>query len=97
MSLQPSRAPPLSAEAEVAPDRALPSTPDRMRRTLISALLLLAVFPAAALALPPRPPSAAQTRAAIRHLKIAQPLSMRGYSRKKFPHWIDRGGGCDTR
>src|SRR5215207_2143405 len=68
-----------------------------MRRLLISAVVLLAVLPATAVALPPRPPSAAKTRAAIRHLKIAKPLSMKGYSRKKFPHWIDQGGGCDTR
>jgi hypothetical protein len=70
---------------------------DRMRRTLISATLLMAVLPAAAVALPPRPPSAAKTRTAIGHLKVAKPLSMRGYSRKRFPHWIGQGEGCDTR
>jgi cation transporter-like permease len=53
--------------------------------------------PAGASALPPRPPSAAKTRASIRHLKIATPLSMEGYGRDRFPHWISRGGGCDTR
>src|SRR5213083_3000532 len=68
-----------------------------MRRILIAGILLMAVFPAAAGALPPRPPSAGKTRIAIRHLKIAPPLSMEGYSRERFPHWISQGGGCDTR
>ena len=49
-----------------------------MRRSLTVAVLLVAVLPAAASALPPRPPSAAKSRAAIRHLKIATPLSMEG-------------------
>ena len=68
-----------------------------MRRGLIAAALLVAALPAAASALPPRPPSAAKTRAAIRHLKVAAPLSMKGYSRDRFPHWISQGDGCDTR
>jgi uncharacterized protein DUF1524 len=68
-----------------------------MRRCLIAGMLLVAVFPAVVTALPPRPPSAAKTRVAIRHLKIATPLSMEGYSRDRFPHWISQGGGCDTR
>jgi hypothetical protein len=46
---------------------------------------------------PPRPPSAAKTRVAIRRLQIAAPLSMEGYSRDRFRHWIGQGGGCDTR
>jgi hypothetical protein len=46
---------------------------------------------------PPRPPSAQDTRFAIRHLKVATPLAMRGYSRYRFPHWIGQGAGCDTR
>jgi hypothetical protein len=68
-----------------------------MRRALIAGTLLLAVFPAAAGALPPRPPSAAKTREAIRHLRIAAPLSMQAYSRDRFAHWISQGDGCDTR
>jgi hypothetical protein len=65
-----------------------------MRRALIAGLLLVAACPAAANALPPRPPSAVKTRAAIKHLKVAKPLSMRGYSRKWFPHWTSQG--CDV-
>jgi Protein of unknown function (DUF1524) len=38
--------------------------------------------------------SAAQQLAA---LTVAGWLSMAGYSRDKFPHWIQQGGGCDTR
>ncbi|HEX8745153.1 MAG TPA: HNH endonuclease family protein [Thermoleophilaceae bacterium] len=68
-----------------------------MRRVLTASALLLAAFPAAAGALPPRPPSAAKTSQAIGKLKVAEPLSMSGYSRAKFPHWISQGGGCDTR
>ncbi|MGW5703894.1 HNH endonuclease family protein [Amycolatopsis japonica] len=30
-------------------------------------------------------------------LKIAPRGSMDGYDRKKFPHWVDQGHGCDTR
>lgn len=68
-----------------------------MRRSLIAGLLLMAAFPAAAGALQPRPPSAAKTRTAIRKLKVARPLSMKGYSRDRFPHRTSPGRGCDTR
>jgi hypothetical protein len=64
---------------------------------LIAAVLLVGGFPAAARALPPHPPSAAKTRASIRNLTIAAPLSMNGSSRARFPHWTSQGGGCDTR
>ena len=66
-------------------------------RAILIVCLLLAVAPAVAGALPPKPPSAAKTRTAITRLKVAPPLSMVGYSRSRFPHWIDQGGGCDTR
>jgi hypothetical protein len=68
-----------------------------MSRGLIAGVLLTAAFPAAAVALPPGPPSAATTRAAIRLLKVARPLSMEGSSRSRFPHWLSQGDGCDTR
>jgi hypothetical protein len=61
-----------------------------MRHSLIAAMLLMAIFPATARPLPPRPPSAAKTRVAIRHLRIATPLSMEGYSRDRFPHWTNQ-------
>ena len=68
-----------------------------MARVLIVTTLLLAAFPTAAGALPPRPPSAAKTTKAIERLKVAEPLSMEGYSRAKFPHWISQEDGCNTR
>ncbi|MEV0899782.1 HNH endonuclease family protein [Actinoplanes sp. NPDC049802] len=30
-------------------------------------------------------------------LTVAEPRSMRGYSREKFPHWRDAGENCDVR
>jgi hypothetical protein len=57
----------------------------RMRCALIAAVMLLAFLPGEPSALPPHPPSAAKTRGSIRHLKIAAPLSMSGYSRARFP------------
>ncbi|GAA5197124.1 HNH endonuclease family protein [Rugosimonospora acidiphila] len=30
-------------------------------------------------------------------LTVSNGLSMSGYSREKFPHWISQGHGCDTR
>jgi hypothetical protein len=62
-----------------------------------AALVLTAVLAAGAAALPPKPPSAAKTRTAITKLKVAAPLSMSGYSRKRFRHWIQQSNGCDTR
>lgn len=60
-------------------------------------MFLAFLLPSPAGALPPRPPSAAKTRVAIGHLKVGDPLSMKGYSRSRFPHWISQGDGCDTR
>ncbi|HEY2672684.1 MAG TPA: HNH endonuclease family protein [Rugosimonospora sp.] len=33
----------------------------------------------------------------LAELTVAGGLTMSGYSREKFPHWISQGGGCDTR
>jgi Protein of unknown function (DUF1524) len=60
-------------------------------------MFLVAALPSAAGALPPSPPSAAKIRTAIGQLRVAAPLSMTGYSRARFPHWISQGAGCDTR
>ncbi|WP_066888740.1 HNH endonuclease family protein [Carbonactinospora thermoautotrophica] len=35
--------------------------------------------------------------AQLRELPVRPPASMRGYSRARFPHWIDQGDQCDTR
>jgi hypothetical protein len=52
----------------VAPTHTRPA-----RRTLVAGVLLTFLFPTAAGALPPRPPSAAKTRAAIGHPEGRQP------------------------
>ena len=41
--------------------------------------------------------SASAAKSELGDLKIAKPLSMSGYSREKFPHWINQGNDCDTR
>ncbi|WP_043624572.1 HNH endonuclease family protein [Nonomuraea candida] len=33
----------------------------------------------------------------LRQLDVAEPRSMAGYSRARFPHWTRLGHGCDTR
>jgi hypothetical protein len=33
----------------------------------------------------------------LAELTVSAGLSMSGYSRDKFPHWIEQGHGCDTR
>jgi hypothetical protein len=38
-----------------------------------------------------------QARQQLDALQVATPLSMAGYSRARFPHWIQQGDGCDTR
>ncbi|GAA4217398.1 HNH endonuclease family protein [Actinocatenispora rupis] len=45
----------------------------------------------------PGTPGAAQARKDLAALTVAEPHSMAGYSREKFPHWIDQGDHCDTR
>jgi hypothetical protein len=45
--------------------------------------------------LPGPAPSAASQQLA--ELTVSGGLTMSGYSRKKFPHWISQGHGCDTR
>jgi hypothetical protein len=44
---------------------------------------------------PPIDPGQAQQQ--LDGLPVAAPLSMAGYSRDRFPHWIEQPGGCDTR
>ena len=54
----------------------------------------------------PAPPSASEARKQLAGLQVAQPGSMAGYSREKFPHWASDGtvfgwrepdGSCDVR
>ncbi|MGI6125931.1 MAG: HNH endonuclease family protein [Planifilum sp.] len=48
-------------------------------------------------ALPPGTPSKAAAQAELDALTVKSEGSMDGYSRDKFPHWIDQGNGCNTR
>ncbi|MFI9049299.1 HNH endonuclease family protein [Streptomyces sp. NPDC053427] len=52
---------------------------------------------AAAPAEMPEPPSAEVARTELADLTVEAPHSMEGYSRAKFPHWIQQGNSCDTR
>ncbi|MFE0042808.1 HNH endonuclease family protein [Streptomyces albireticuli] len=45
----------------------------------------------------PEPPPADTARTELADLNVAAPHPMAGYSRAKFPHWIQQGDGCDTR
>lgn len=50
-----------------------------------------------AAAAPPAPPDAATVRTELAALTVAPEGSETGYSRDKFPHWIDQGDNCNTR
>lgn len=74
----------------------------RQLRMMIAALAvamvaLLAVPAGTAVAYPPNPPSAGDSYNQLAALRVAAPLSMDGYSRDRFPHWIDQGNSCNTR
>ncbi|MBO8196235.1 HNH endonuclease [Streptomyces oryzae] len=57
--------------------------------------LTLGASPAAAE--PPTPPSASEATTMLGEITEKGEGSMDGYSREKFPHWIDQGDSCDTR
>ncbi|MFI1971958.1 HNH endonuclease family protein [Streptomyces cinnamoneus] len=70
----------------------------------LSALAALATVPASASAPAsptrrdlPEPPPADVARDELAGLTVEAPHSMDGYSRAKFPHWIQQGNNCDTR
>ena len=45
----------------------------------------------------PEPPAADIARTELAGLTVAAPRPMTGYSRAKFPHWVQQGQSCDTR
>ncbi|MER5546484.1 HNH endonuclease family protein [Streptomyces sp. NPDC001233] len=53
--------------------------------------------PPARVATLPEPPPVGVVRTELAGLHVAPPHSMQGYSRAKFPHWINQYGKCDTR
>jgi hypothetical protein len=73
-------------------------------RTLRRTLTVLAVsvvvaagFTGSALATPPGIPSESTARTDLAALTVKADGSQTGYSRDKFPHWIDQGNSCNTR
>ncbi|MDF5752950.1 HNH endonuclease family protein [Spongiactinospora sp. TRM90649] len=78
-----------------------------LRRAVHVVVLTLLVIPVTAVLAPPvaaeprkrsHAEGAALARRVLAQLKVARPLSIRGYSRKKFQaRWADRRGKCDTR
>ncbi|MGV9963648.1 hypothetical protein ACWDU3_06945 [Streptomyces olivaceus] len=58
----------------------------------------LAAAPGASVSLQlPEPTPADTARAELAGLAVSAPQPMTGYSRAKFPHWIQQGDRCDTR
>lgn len=53
--------------------------------------------PAASVRALPEPPPVDVARTELANLTVAEPHSMDGYSRAKFPHWAVQYGQCDTR
>lgn len=79
-----------------------------LRRTVQVATLSLLTIPIAAVTAPPqatadtsrRPQADAEavTRSMLAQLKVARPLSIRGYSHRRFqPRWAHHKGRCGTR
>lgn len=48
-------------------------------------------------ATPPGIPSTTTAKSELASLTVKADGSQTGYSRDKFPHWIDQGNSCDTR
>ncbi len=67
---------------------------------IVAALLTLGGCTGLVTASPSSSGSAADPTSArqqLATLTVAASRSMSGYSRTRFPHWIDQGGGCNTR
>ncbi|MGW7521517.1 HNH endonuclease family protein [Streptomyces sp. NPDC054796] len=64
---------------------------------LFAGLLMFTTGAPAAQAEPPTPPSASEAKTMLGGLTEEAEGSSDGYSRDKFPHWIDQGSGCNTR
>jgi len=62
---------------------------------LAAVLLSAGCVPAGTVSPPATDPS--QSRQDLDALTVAPPQSMRGYSRDRFPHWIEQPDGCSTR
>jgi hypothetical protein len=82
------------------------STPQAGSRISLTRTSIVAIVATAALtfplvgsasAEPPGIPDAATAKSDLAALTVKPDGSLDGYSRDKFPHWIDQGNSCDTR
>src|SRR5262245_54482068 len=62
-----------------------------------AATATIALTATTAAAEPPEAPPAATAKHELAPRTSAPPHSMTGYSRAKFPHWIEQGNNCNTR
>ncbi|WP_026360584.1 HNH endonuclease family protein [Amycolatopsis nigrescens] len=73
----------------------------RTLRNSFTAVVASAVFTVGlagtAAAEPPNIPSGDAAKSMLASLKVQPDGSQDGYSRDKFPHWIDQGDSCNTR
>ncbi|MEV0827505.1 HNH endonuclease family protein [Nonomuraea rubra] len=77
--------------------RSWPARTATAATTTILALVPAAGAGAASPAELPPTISAPAAQAQLQQLAIAEPRSMAGYSRSRFPHWTSQGHSCDTR
>nr|WP_020663943.1 HNH endonuclease family protein [Amycolatopsis benzoatilytica] len=74
---------------------------NRIARNSFTVLAAVAMFGAVtagvADATPPGIPSADTAKSELTQLTVKPDGSQTGYSRDKFPHWIDQGNSCNTR
>jgi hypothetical protein len=71
----------------------------RVLAVLATLILALAGCKPIAVATPGSSAAADPTQAKqeLSEVTLGNPLSMAGYSRARFPHWIEQGEGCNTR
>ncbi|TNC26083.1 HNH endonuclease family protein [Amycolatopsis alkalitolerans] len=69
----------------------------RTLTVLTVSVIVAAGFTGTALATPPGIPSESTARSELAALTVKADGSLDGYSRDKFPHWIDQGNSCNTR
>ena len=65
--------------------------------TVAAAATAWALSAGPVLATPPTPPSASTAASELASLTVKTEGTTTGYSRDKFPHWINQSGTCDTR
>ncbi|MBP2352922.1 5-methylcytosine-specific restriction endonuclease McrA [Kribbella aluminosa] len=65
--------------------------------TVAAAATAWALTAGPVMASPPTPPSASAAATELASLTVKAEGSTTGYSRDKFPHWINQSGTCDTR